>query len=248
VVVEDFMQGEELSVFAVSDGAHAVLLLPSQDHKRVGEGDTGPNTGGMGAYAPVAIASGKLIEEARVRIIEPTLHALAADGCPFSGLLYAGLMKTGEGLQVVEFNCRFGDPETQAVLPLMSSSLLELLATVADGGSLARADTRWSPGAAVTTVVASHGYPGAYEKGKLIDLPAELDSETITVFHAGTSQQDDRLVTSGGRVLAVTGVGPTFSEARQRSREGAAAVSFEGAFYRNDIGWREQARSEETSS
>jgi phosphoribosylamine--glycine ligase len=243
VVVEDFMEGEEISVFAVADGTHAVLLLPSQDHKRVGEGDTGPNTGGMGAYAPVAIATDGVMEEARTRVIEPTLRAMAADGCPFSGLLYAGLMQTATGLQVVEFNCRFGDPETQVVLPLMDSPLLELLGTVAEGGSLAGRTTRWKKGAAVTTVVASAGYPAAYEKGKAIDLPAALESEQTTVFHAGTALRGDALVTSGGRVLAVTGTGETFAEAQQRSRAGAAAVSFEGAFYRSDIGWREQGRS-----
>ncbi|HSG49212.1 MAG TPA: phosphoribosylamine--glycine ligase, partial [Longimicrobiales bacterium] len=165
VVVEDFMEGEELSVFAVADGENCVLLLPSQDHKRVGEGDTGPNTGGMGAYAPVAIATPEVLEEARTRIIEPTLRAMAVDGCPFKGLLYAGLMLTGEGAKVVEFNCRFGDPETQAVLPLMESSLLDLMATVAEGGSVAGRTTRWMEGSAVTTVVASAGYPGTYEKG-----------------------------------------------------------------------------------
>jgi phosphoribosylamine--glycine ligase len=243
VVIEEFMEGEELSVFAVADGTDAVILLPSQDHKPVGEGDTGPNTGGMGAYAPVAIATEGLMQEARDKIITPTLRALAADGCPFSGLLYAGLMKTEEGLRVVEFNCRFGDPETQAVLPLMSSSLLELLGTVAEGGSLANAATRWSPGAAVTTVVASAGYPGAYEKGRAIHLPPELDSEATAVFHAGTRREDGQLITTGGRVLAVTGLGSTFPEARERSRRGAEAVSFEGAFFRSDIGWREQTRS-----
>ncbi|GMV04820.1 MAG: phosphoribosylamine--glycine ligase [Gemmatimonadota bacterium] len=242
VVVEEFMEGEELSVFAVADGSRCVVLLPSQDHKRVGEGDTGPNTGGMGAYAPVSIATPEVLEEARTRILEPTLRAMAADGCPFQGLLYAGLMLTPGGLKVVEFNCRFGDPETQVVLPLMSSSLLELLATVAEGGSLAGRSARWAEGAAVTTVVASGGYPGSYDKGKTISLPGGLDGEGVTVFHAGTSLEDGRLVTSGGRVMAVTAVGATFEEAADRSREAASAVRFEGAFHRSDIGWRERER------
>jgi phosphoribosylamine--glycine ligase len=242
VVVEDFMEGEEISVFAVSDGSHTVLLLASQDHKRVGEGDSGPNTGGMGAYAPVAIATPRILSEARLRVFDPVLRAMAADGSIFRGLLYAGLMKTGGGLKVVEFNCRFGDPETQAVLPLMESSLLDLMRTVAEGGSLAGHGARFSEGAAVTTVVASAGYPGAYQRGKPIHLPGGLEGEGLTVFHAGTALEGGRLVTSGGRVLAITAVGATLTEAAARSREGAAAVSFEGAFFRSDIGWRERSR------
>lgn len=244
VVIEDFMEGEELSVFAVCDGQNAVLLLPSQDHKRVGEGDVGPNTGGMGAYAPVSIATPEVMEEARTRVIEPTLRAMAADGCPFQGLLYAGLMKTAQGLKVVEFNCRFGDPETQVVLPLMESSLLDLMTTVAEGGSLAGRTARWKDAAAVTTVVASAGYPGSYEKGKEIHIPGGLEGEGLSVFHAGTKLADGKLATSGGRVLAVTALGATFTEAVDRSREGAEAISFDGAFFRSDIGWRERARVE----
>jgi phosphoribosylamine--glycine ligase len=242
VVVEDFMEGEELSVFAVVDGERCVYLVPSQDHKRVGEGDTGLNTGGMGAYAPVSIATPELLKEADERIFRPTLSALAADGCPFRGLLYGGLMKTRHGLKVVEFNCRFGDPETQVVLPLMESSLLELLATVAEGGSLRGKAARFGEGAAVTTVVASAGYPGSYDKGKDIDFGPQSTGAGVTVFHAGTTRRDGRLVTSGGRVLAVTAVAATFGEAADRSREGAEAVRFEGAFFRRDIGWRERAR------
>lgn len=242
VVIEDFMEGEEISVFAVADGVNCVLLLPSQDHKRVGEGDTGPNTGGMGAYAPVSIATPEVLYEARTRIIEPTLRAMAADGSPFRGLLYAGLMRTADGLKVVEFNCRFGDPETQVVLPLMSSSLLELLATVAEGGSLAGRTASWHPAAAVTTVVASGGYPGSYAKGKVIRIPGGLEGDAVTVFHAGTAERDGALVTTGGRVVAVTALGPTFAAAADRSRAAAAAVAFEGAFFRSDIGWRERER------
>jgi phosphoribosylamine--glycine ligase len=248
VVIEDRLDGEELSIFAVADGERVLLLLPSQDHKRVGEGDTGPNTGGMGAYAPVSIATPELLAEARDRVFAPTLRAMAADGCPFRGLLYAGLMKTAEGLSVVEFNGRFGDPETQAVLPLMASSLLEPLATVAEGGSLAGRSARWSEASAVTTVVASAGYPGGYEKGKPIHIPGGLEGEGLTVFHAGTEREADRVVTSGGRVLAVTALGATFAEAADRSREGAAAIAFEGAFFRPDIGWRERARTSAVTS
>ncbi len=244
VVVEDFMEGEELSVFAVADGERSVLLLASQDHKRVGEGDTGPNTGGMGAYAPVSIATPELLAEADERVFRPTLRALAADGCPFRGLLYGGLMKTADGLQVVEFNCRFGDPETQVVLPLMDSSLLELLATVAEGGSLAGKTARFKDAAAVSTVVASGGYPGSYEKGKQIQLGEATERQDVTVFHAGTAHDGDHLVTSGGRVLAVTASSATFEEAADRSREAASAVHFEGAFFRKDIGWRERGRGE----
>jgi len=244
VVIEEYMEGEELSVFAITDGEDFVVLVPAQDHKRVGEGDTGPNTGGMGAYAPVSLATPEVLAEARSRVFRPTLAALAADGCPFKGLLYAGLMLTERGLRVVEFNCRFGDPETQVVLPLMRTSLLELLATVAEGGSLAGRAAKVRPGAAVTTVVASRGYPGSYGRGKAIDIPSSLESDTRIVFHSGTERADGTLLTSGGRVLAVTALGDSFAEAVDASREGAGAIAFEGAFFRSDIGWREQARVE----
>jgi phosphoribosylamine---glycine ligase len=244
VVIEEFMEGEELSVFAVSDGEDFVLLEPSQDHKRVGEGDTGPNTGGMGAYAPVAMADAALLDEAREEIIRPTLAALASDGSRFEGLLYAGIMKTADGLKVVEFNCRFGDPETQVVLPLLESSLLELLTEVASGGSIAGTELRRHPGAAVTTVVASGGYPGPYASGKPIMIPPDLECDDVLLFHAGTRLEDGSLVTSGGRVLAVTALAPTFPEAAGASRAAAGRVRFEGAFFRSDIGWRERQRQE----
>jgi phosphoribosylamine--glycine ligase len=246
VVIEEFMEGEELSVFAICDGKDFVVLPASQDHKRVGEGDSGPNTGGMGAYAPVSIATEALLEEASSEVIAPTLAALAADGAPFKGLLYAGLMNTADGLKVVEFNCRFGDPETQVVLPLMSTSLLDLMMTVAEGGSLAERDVEMDEGAAVTTVLASGGYPGSYEKGKPISMPDDL-GENVIVFHAGTKIQDGTLVTSGGRVLAVTALAPTFSAAAEASRAAAAQIDFDGAFFRSDIGWRERRRIDRDS-
>jgi phosphoribosylamine--glycine ligase len=245
VVIEEFMQGEELSVFAVTDGVEAALLLSAQDHKRIGEGDTGPNTGGMGAYAPVSIATQEVMDAAREKILLPTLRAMAAKGCPFKGLLYAGLMLTPDGAKVVEFNCRYGDPETQVVLPLLDSSLLDLFAEVAEGGSLAGRTPRFRSEAAVTTVLASEGYPGEYPKGRAIDIPASLAEDAgVIVFHAGTAQKEGRVVTSGGRVLAVTGLGSTLAEAASRSRDAAEAIRFEGKQYRRDIGWREMARDE----
>ncbi|MCH7532242.1 MAG: phosphoribosylamine--glycine ligase [Gemmatimonadetes bacterium] len=243
VVVEEFMDGEEISVFAITDGANVVLLQPSQDHKRVGEGDTGPNTGGMGAYAPVSIATDAVVAEARQHVIEPTLRALAASGCPFRGVLYVGLMKTDAGLKVVEFNCRFGDPETQVVLPMMRGSLLDLLRTVAEGGTLTSGVSEALTGAAVSTVVASAGYPGPYEKGKTISIPGDLESDDCFVFHAGTRSDGGRLVTSGGRVLAVTALAPTVAGAADASRSAADRIVFEGAFSRTDIGWRERQRA-----
>ncbi|MEQ1855788.1 MAG: phosphoribosylamine--glycine ligase [Longimicrobiales bacterium] len=244
VVIEECMQGEELSVFAVTDGVRSVILVPAQDHKRVGDGDTGPNTGGMGAYAPVSLATPDLLEKARTQVFEPTLAALAKEGNPFTGLLYAGLMLTKDGIKVVEFNCRFGDPETQVVLPLLESSLLELIATVAEGGSLAGRRARQRRGAAVTTVLAAGGYPGSYEKGKPIRIPTGLERENVMVFHAGTQLKGSALVTSGGRVLAVTALADSFSAAADESREAATRIEFEGAFHRSDIGWRERTRLE----
>jgi phosphoribosylamine--glycine ligase len=243
VVVESFMEGEELSIFALTDGEAVLTLLPSQDHKRIGEGDTGPNTGGMGAYAPVSLADEALLERIRQEVLLPTLAALRDDGHPFRGLLYAGLMLTAEGPKVVEFNARFGDPETQAVLPLLRSPLLEPLLAVARGDSLAGAALEWRPDAALTTVLAAGGYPGPYAKGQEITIPDWIAAdEHLVVFHAGTARQGEKLVTAGGRVLAVTGVGRTIERAAERSRAGAAAIEFEGKQFRRDIGWREIER------
>jgi phosphoribosylamine--glycine ligase len=242
VLVEEFMEGEELSLFAITDGTHALPFIAAQDHKRVGEGDTGPNTGGMGAYAPVAIATPALVADAVRRVFTPTLAALRDAGCPFTGLLYAGLMLTRDGPKVVEFNCRFGDPETQALLPLMASSLLAPLELVSTRGSLASHEPlRWSSGASVTTVVAAAGYPGSIRSGERITLPP--DAADVTVFHAGTKRATDgALETAGGRVVAVTAVAPTIAAEQRRSAEVAARVDFAGRHFRRDIGWRELAR------
>ena len=248
VVVEELMEGEELSIFGVSDGERVVLLLPAQDHKRIGEGDTGPNTGGMGAYAPVSASTPEILDAARERIFLPTLRAMAEAGCPFQGVLYAGLMLTAEGPKVVEFNCRFGDPETQVVLPLLESSLFELLVLVAEGAGLEGQRPRWREGAALTTVLASQGYPGDYATGQEISLPSLAEEDGVLLFHAGTAVRDGRLVTSGGRVLAVTGVGASLEEAAARSRAAAEGVRFEGKQYRRDIGWRELGRRSSDAS
>ncbi|MEX2571944.1 MAG: phosphoribosylamine--glycine ligase [Gemmatimonadota bacterium] len=243
LVIEEFMQGEELSVFALCGDDSLVTLLAAQDHKRIGEGDTGPNTGGMGAYAPVSIASPELLDRIEREILRPTVEALAEEGRPYRGVLYAGLMITDEGPKVVEFNCRFGDPEAQVILPLMESSLVDLMVTVASGTPLTdRLPIRWRPGAAVTTVLASGGYPGEYMKGVPIELPPDLTSEDVFVFHAGTAREGDRLVTSGGRVLSVTAIGATVGEAAERSRSVAERIRFEGRTFRRDIAWREVGR------
>lgn len=246
IVIEEFMEGEELSVFALSDGERVVPLLPSQDHKRVGEGDTGPNTGGMGAYAPVSIADRPLLKRVEREVLRPTIAAMATEGRPFRGLLYAGLMLTDEGPKVVEFNCRFGDPETQAVLPLLQSSLLEPILAIARGEGLEaweRDGLRWRDGAAVTTVIAAQGYPGSYPKGMAIEIPDEVrEAEDLLVLHGGTTLRDDRLVSAGGRILSVTAIAPTVEAAAARSREGAAAIRIDQSFFRHDIAWREVAR------
>jgi phosphoribosylamine--glycine ligase len=246
VVIEERMTGEELSVFALTDGKHVTAMVAAQDHKRIGEGETGPNTGGMGAYAPVSIATPELMARVQGEILEPTVAAMAEEGRSFRGLLYAGLMLTETGPRVVEFNCRFGDPETQAVLPLLRSSLLEPIAEIARGGSIEGLALDWSDGAAATTVLASQGYPGDYASGAAIDIPPGLESSgDVLVFHAGTKRGDDgRLVTSGGRVLAVTALAPTVPEAAAKSRAAAERITFEGRYLRRDIGWREAARAE----
>ena len=241
-LVETFMTGEELSLFAICDGTNVLPMIAAQDHKRLSDGDLGPNTGGMGAYAPVALCTPTLVDSVTERVLLPTLHALRKRGTPFTGLLYTGLMLTDEGPKVVEFNCRFGDPETQAILPLLTSSLLEPMLAVARGARIGGATPlAWRSAASVTTVVAASGYPDAPRGGDVIDLPTFSDD--IRVYHAGTARADDgSLVTSGGRVVAVTAIAPTFAEAQQRSRDAAARVGFEGAVFRQDIGWREAAR------
>ena len=242
VLVEEFMEGEELSVFAITDGDRLVPLIPAQDHKRLLDGDAGPNTGGMGAYAPVSVAPP--IEGILETIFRPTLGALRARGAPFTGLLYAGLMLTRDGPKVVEFNCRFGDPEAEAILPIvdLSPTLLELMLAVGRGQPLPSiVEAPRASRHAVTTVVASAGYPDAPRTGIRIQYPTP--PADVLVFHAGTKRLDDgTLVTSGGRVLAVTGLGPTLEEAHRRSVWFASRVDFEGKQLRSDIGWRELGR------
>jgi phosphoribosylamine--glycine ligase len=243
VVIESFLEGEELSLLAVTNGREVRLLPAAQDHKRLLEGDRGPNTGGMGAYAPVSIGTPAVLERATREVLLPTLAELERRGTPFRGVLYAGLMLHPDGTpQVVEFNCRLGDPETQAVLPLVASGLTALLDAAARGEALP--DITLHPGAAVTTVLASEGYPDSARKGQRIELPRNLPAE-VTVFHAGTQQlPDGELVVTGGRVLALTAVAPTFERAREASREAAEQVEFEGKVFRRDIGWRESERRE----
>lgn len=242
VLVEEFMEGEELSLFALTDGTDVRMMLAAQDHKRIGEGDTGPNTGGMGAYLPVSLATPALVADVQRRILLPMLRAMREADCPFTGLLYAGLMLTKSGPKVVEFNCRFGDPETQAMLPMLASSLLEPVQAIAEGRSIATLpELVWRPGASVTTVVAAAGYPGTAQSGDTITLPASRDG--VTIFHAGTARDaDGRLVTAGGRVFAVTAVAADLRAAQQASQAQAAAIAFSGSQLRRDIGWRELAR------
>ncbi len=242
VLVEEFMEGEELSIFFLTDGESSRAMIAAQDHKRLLDGDEGPNTGGMGAYAPVSLATAELMRNVQATIIDPTLQAMRDVGVPFRGLLYCGLMLTERGPRVVEFNCRFGDPETQVVLPLMTSALLPyLMACTVDGGLADMPEISFSSESAVTTVVAAAGYPESVRTGDEIDLSSVPDDSIV--FQAGTSRSEDgALRTSGGRVVAVTGVAPTFSEAQERSRFGADQVRFDGRTLRRDIGWRENSR------
>lgn len=244
ILVEEFMSGEELSLFVLTDGTNALPMMAAQDHKRLLDGDIGPNTGGMGAYAPVSIATEAVIGSAMDRIIEPTLSALRTEGRPFTGLLYAGLMLTATGPTVVEFNCRFGDPETEAILPLMTSSLLEPVITIAEGASLDMSrPVKWSGRYAAATVLAAHGYPDSPRRDDPIRLPAPPAG--LYVFHAATTRTEDtgELRTSGGRVFAITGTGDTLEEAVRCSLEYAERVSFDGKQFRRDIAWRDLERS-----
>jgi len=246
ILVEEFMQGEELSLFVITDGTNVLPMMPAQDHKRLLEGDRGPNTGGMGAYAPVAVGTPERVQDIVERVILPALGALRAEGTPFTGLLYAGLMLTATGPRVVEFNCRFGDPETQALLPLLESDLVAPLLAVARGEALGTEPLRWSARHAVTTVVAAAGYPDAPRTGAPITLPDFAPD--VHIFHAGTARRaDGTLVTAGGRVLSVTAVAASLADAQQASAAAAHGVTFEGKQYRADIGWRELRRNARTA-
>jgi phosphoribosylamine---glycine ligase len=234
VVVEELLEGPEVSVFAVTDGVDAVPIPPAQDFKRLHDGDEGPNTGGMGSYSPVPLLADEEAEEIVELVHRPVLAELARRGAPYVGLLYAGLMLTEDGPRVLEFNCRFGDPETQAVLPRLDGDLLTLLASAAEGRLDARAASA-SEEAAVTVVLAASGYPEAPETGVVIGGLDEAESTGALVFHAGTALRDGTLVSAGGRVLAVTGTASTVSEARDRAYEAVARIDFPGAQYRSDI-------------
>ncbi len=241
VVVEAFLQGEELSVLAISNGLDLVLLPPAQDHKRLHEGDLGPNTGGMGAYSPVSVATPELLARVEQRVLKPALAELARRYTPFTGVLYAGLMIDAAGEpHVIEFNCRLGDPEAQVILPRLRSGLVDALLASARAEALPRLEL--SPGTAVTTVLAAEGYPGEPRRGDPIALPDELP-RGVTVFHAGTQRDETgQLRTNGGRVLTVTALAPRFALAQEASRSAAEAIHFSGKQFRRDIGWRERAR------
>jgi len=235
VVVEEFMRGEEASVFALTDGEHYVVTVPAQDHKRAGEGDTGPNTGGMGAYAPAPVVTGGVLTKVCRQIIEPTLAGMAEEGHPYTGILYCGLMIDEGQPRVVEFNCRLGDPEAQVVLPLLQNDLVDVFHKAAIG-ELSDVHLRMGQEAAACVVMASGGYPGSYDTGKRVTGVAEAEAKGTFVFQAGTAEGADGLLTDGGRVLGVTCVAGTLDEALDGAYEGVKAITFEGAQYRGDIG------------
>ena len=244
MVIEEFLEGEEASLFALVDGENAVPLASAQDHKRVGEGDTGPNTGGMGAYSPAPILTAELEQQAMDEIVRPTVRALAEAGTPFSGVLYAGLMLTSEGPKLIEYNVRFGDPECEAIMPRIEGDFAELLYAVATG-RLGEQNPELSDNHAMTVIVAAHGYPGTPKGGGLIrEIEAAEQVPGVTVFHAGTARSGETLVAKGGRVLAVTAVADTFANARARAYRAVDQIDFADGFHRRDIGWRELERAE----
>jgi phosphoribosylamine--glycine ligase len=237
VVLEERLHGEELSVLAFCDGQHALLLPAAQDHKRLLDRDRGPNTGGMGAFAPAPAATPALLDTVTKEILLPTLAGMAAEGAPYQGVLYAGLMVTASGPKVLEFNCRFGDPETQVILPLLQSDLLDLVQASLNG-TLDQVKAQWAKRAAVTVVMAARGYPEEPEIGHEISGIAEAEKSGALVFHAGTKQVDQRLVIAGGRVLSVTGIGATLKLAADQAYNGVRQIHFTGAQYRRDIAYR----------
>ena len=235
VVLEEYLDGPEVSLFAVTDGVTVVPLRPAQDFKRVGDGDAGPNTGGMGSYSPLPWAPDDLVDETMRTVLQPTVDEMRRRGTPFAGLLYAGLALTSKGMRVVEFNARFGDPETQVYLPRLENDLVELLLASAEG-RLANVELKWSSNACVCVVLASGGYPGNYAKGKVIHGLDQANAlPGVKVFHAGTATKDGQTVTSGGRVLGVTAWAPTLRAARDQAYAAANVICFEGIQYRRDI-------------
>ncbi|MGC8762874.1 MAG: phosphoribosylamine--glycine ligase [Acidobacteriota bacterium] len=235
LLVEEFLEGEEASLLVFADGRDYAVMPPARDYKRAEDGDRGPNTGGMGAYCPASVLSEGHLREALHTIVEPALEGIAAEGCPYRGVLYAGLMVTASGPKLLEFNCRFGDPETQVVLPRLESDLVEVALACAEG-RLGGLEIRWRAEAAVTVVLASRGYPGPYRTGVPIEGIEEAEAlPGVQVYHAGTRRDGDRLVTAGGRVLNVTALAPTVGEARERAYDAAARIRFEGKTFRTDI-------------
>ncbi|MCX9154581.1 phosphoribosylamine--glycine ligase [Niveibacterium sp. 24ML] len=241
VVIEEFMQGEEASFIVMADGRHALALATSQDHKRLKDGDEGPNTGGMGAYSPAPVVTPEVHARVMREVINPTLAGMAADGLPYTGFLYAGLMIDGEGKpRVVEFNCRMGDPETQPIMARLKTDLVDLV-EAALAGKLNEVETEWDRRVALGVVLAAGGYPDDPKKGAVIN-GLEHQTDDVWVFHAGTAEQDGQVVTAGGRVLCVTALGDSVREAQTRAYEAINKISFEGMQYRKDIGFRAVGR------
>ncbi|ENI4486256.1 phosphoribosylamine--glycine ligase [Vibrio fluvialis] len=245
VVVEEFLDGEEASFIVMVDGENVLPMATSQDHKRVGDQDTGPNTGGMGAYSPAPVVTQAIHDRVMQEVIYPTVRGMAAEGNPYTGFLYAGLMIDSTGApKVIEYNCRFGDPETQPIMMRMQSDLVELCLAAIDG-KLDQVESKWDPRASIGIVLAAGGYPGDYAKGEVISGLPTTEVEGQKVFHAGTTDKDGHVVTNGGRVLCATALGNTVSEAQQRAYELAKQISWNGMFHRNDIGYRAIAREQE---
>ncbi len=241
VVIEEFMEGEEASFFALTDGSSVISFGTAQDHKRVGEGDTGPNTGGMGAYSPARVLGEALVAETLERIVFPTVRQLEKDGTPYVGVLYAGLMLTAEGVKLVEYNCRFGDPECQVLMMRLQSDLAQYMLACASGSLAALPEPDFGTETAMTVVMAARGYPGTPEKGGAIDLDG-AETDGAKVFHAGTTLDEGVLVANGGRVLNVTAVGEDTRAAQRAAYAAVEKIDFPSGFYRSDIGWREIAR------
>ncbi|GAA5126247.1 phosphoribosylamine--glycine ligase [Alloalcanivorax gelatiniphagus] len=244
VVVEEFLDGEEASFIVMVDGEHILPMATSQDHKRVGDGDTGPNTGGMGAYSPAPVVTDEVHQRIMDQVIRPTVAGMAAEGMPYTGFLYAGLMIDGAGQpKVIEYNCRFGDPETQPIMMRLRSDLAALCLAALDG-ALDQVEADWDPRPTLGVVMAAGGYPDSYDKGDEIHGLDDADSDTVKVFHAGTSGTDGKVLTSGGRVLCVTALGDSVADAQKHAYQGVARISWRGAYHRTDIGYRAVAREQ----